>query len=153
MDPKADFLHLLMYSLLKNQEHRRPYSMLGCLCLGMVAISPAAASHQPRVPTPAPFKIFYQMSWADGVTAKAPTLQQLQACGLEHVPLVTEPVIFGEAMPRYNQPLNLDAPQLKTAARRIVEVTPPSKLVVLNVEKQGWMIKYGDPYAAIKADK
>ncbi|WP_159717879.1 hypothetical protein [Geminicoccus flavidas] len=93
------------------------------------------------------------MSWTNGATAKAPTAAQLRACGIEQVPLITESAIFGSAMPRYHQPLDLAGAQLKTATRTIANATPASKLVVLNVEKQGWMIKLGDPAAARKADQ
>jgi hypothetical protein len=124
---------------------------IGVLCLGLLGCAPAFASHQ-QATTPK-FRIFWQMSWADGVTAKAPTAAQLKACGIEQVPLVTETTIFGSKMPRYHQALDLAGAQIKSATAKIAAATPASRMVVLNVEKQGWMIKPGDPQAARKAQQ
>ncbi|WP_051328660.1 hypothetical protein [Geminicoccus roseus] len=130
---------------------RAAASCLGlAACLGVLAMAPAKASHQPATPK---FKIFYQMSWANGTTAKAPTAEQLRACGIETVPLITESVIFGSSMPRYHEPLDLAGARMKYATDKIAAATPPAKLVVLNVEKQGWMIQRGDPQAARKSEQ
>jgi hypothetical protein len=133
------------------RKHARSLAAIVCsgvLCLGFLGLSPAQASHK----APA-FKIYWQMNWTNGVTVKAPTAAQLAACGIEQVPLITESMIFGSTMPRYHQPLDLAGAPLKAATRKIADATPANRLVALNVEKQGWMIKLGDPAAAQKADQ
>lgn len=129
---------------------RRTVFGIAAVCLGLAAMASAEARHQPVKP---PFRIFYQMSWMDGTTARAPSTAQLEACGIERVPLISEGAIFGSAMPRHDAPLDLTGARLKQATDTIAKATPPSRLVVLNVEKQGWMIKRADHQAARKSQQ
>ena len=120
--------------------------------LGLLAAGPAVAGEGDATAGP-PFRILWQMSWLDGETAAAPTAEELAACGIEPIPLITEGAIFGNAMPRYDQPLDLNAPALRAATDKIAAAAPAGGMVVLNVEKRGWMIKSGDPGAVRKADQ